>query len=121
MVKLHNSDMPIDEEFIRKRVDSKDVEDSILLEILSANPITNTLAYVREIKDGSVKRELATLATTIKKVAIEDEVTANEALDTVQGELYKISTDSATSELKDMNLITGDTLSSYKKNERVRK
>ena len=47
--------MPIDEEFIRKRLDSKDVDDSILLEILSTNPITNTLAYVREIKDGAVK------------------------------------------------------------------
>ncbi|WP_044416866.1 replicative DNA helicase [Halarcobacter anaerophilus] len=115
MVKLHNSDMPIDEEFIRKRVDSKDVDDSILLEILSANPITNTLAYAREIKDGAVKRELATLATTIKKVAIEDEVTANDALDVVQGELYKISTDSATSELKDMEIVTNDTLSYIKK------
>lgn len=111
MVNLHNDDMPIDEEFIRKRINAKDVDDSILIEILSANPITNTLAYVREIKDGSVKRELATLATTIKKVALEEEVSGNEALDTVQGELYKISTDSATSELKDMQEITGDTLS----------
>jgi len=111
MIQLHDDDMPIDEEFIRKRINSKDVDDSILIEILSANPITNTIAYVREIKDGSVKRELATLATTIKKVAIEEEVSGNEALDTVQGELYKISTDSATSELKDMQEITGDTLS----------
>lgn len=111
MIKLHEDDMPIDEEFIRKRINSKDVDDSILIEILSANPITNTLAYVREIKDGSVKRELATLATTIKKVALEEEVSGNDALDTVQGELYKISTDSATSELKDMTEITGDTLS----------
>ena len=111
MIKLHEDDMPIDEEFIRKRINSKDVDDSILIEILSANPITNTLAYVREIKDGSVKRELATLATTIKKVALEEEVSGNDALDTVQGELYKISTDSATSELKDMTEITSDTLS----------
>ncbi|MFA9373572.1 replicative DNA helicase [Poseidonibacter sp.] len=111
MVKLHDDGMPIDEEFIKKRVDSKDVDDSILIEILSANPITNTLAYVREIKDGSVKRELATLATTIKKVTLEEEVSGNDALDTIQGELYKISTDSATSELKDMNLITSDTIS----------
>ena len=115
MVKLHLDQMPIDEEFIRKRVDSKDVDDSILLEILSANPITNTLAYVKEIKDGSVKRELATLATTIKKVSLEDEVSANDALDVVQGELYKISTDSATTELKHMETITGDTLSYIKK------
>lgn len=119
MVKLHNDDMPIDEEFIRKRVDSKDVDDSILLEILSANPITNTLAYVREIKDGSVKRELATLATTIKKVAIEEEMSANEALDTIQGELYKISTDSATSELKDMQVVTRDTLEYIEKMKKM--
>ena len=67
---------------------------------MSANPITNTeSAYVKEIK-MFCKRELATLATTIKKVAIEDEISANEALDTIQGELYKISTNSATSELK---------------------
>jgi replicative DNA helicase len=111
MVKLHQDDMPIDEEFIRKRINAKEVDDSILLEILSANPITNTLAYVREIKDGAVKRELATLATTIKKVAIEEEVSANEALDIIQGELYKISTNSATSELKDMHTVTHDTLS----------
>ena len=119
MVKLHNDAMPIDEEFIRRRLDSKDVDDSILLEILSANPITNTLAYVREIKDGSIKRELATLATTIKKVAIEEEMSANEALDTIQGELYKISTDSATSELKDMQVITHDTLSYIEKMKKM--
>ncbi len=115
MIKLHEEDMPIDEEFIRKRLDQKEVDDSILIEILSANPITNTIAYVREIKDGSIKRELSTLATTIKKVAIEEEIPANDALDTIQGELYKISTDSATSELKDMEHITSDTLSYIKR------
>lgn len=115
IVKLHSEDMPIDEDFVRNRVDKKDVNDGVLLEILSANPITNTAAYVKEIKDASVKRELATLATTIKKVAIEDEISANEALDTIQGELYKISTNSATSELKDMQTVTSDTLAYIEK------
>ena len=115
MEKLHNDDMPIDEEFIRRRVNQKEVDDNILIEILSANPITNTLAYVKEIKDGSVKRELATLATTIKKVAIEDDIAAAEAVDTVQNELYKITTDSASSELKDIHEITDDTLSYIKR------
>lgn len=115
MEKLHNEDMPIDEEFIRRRVNSKDVDDDILIEILSANPITNTLAYTREIKDASVKRELATLATTIKKVAIEDDIAATEAVDTVQNALYKITTDSASTELKDIHVITDDTLSYIKR------
>ncbi len=115
MSNLYSDDMPVDEDFIRKKISTKDVDDSILIEILSANPITNTIAYVKEIKDGSVKRELASLATTIKKVSIEEDIPANEALDTIQGALYKISTDSATSELKDMQEITGDTLSYIKK------
>lgn len=119
IVKLHSEDMPIDEDFVRNRVDKKEVNDGVLLEILSANPITNTAAYVKEIKDASVKRELATLATTIKKVAIEDEISANEALDTIQGELYKISTNSATSELKDMKTVTSDTLAYIEKMKKL--
>jgi len=115
METLHSHDLPIDEEFIRKRVNSKDVDDSILIEILSANPITNTMAYVSEIKDGSIKRELATLATTIKKVALEDEIPATQAVDTVQNELYKITTDSASSELKNMETISTETLDYIKR------
>ncbi|MCJ8325895.1 MAG: replicative DNA helicase [Campylobacterales bacterium] len=119
MEQLHTADMPIDEEFIRKRIDAKDVDDSILIEILSANPITNTIAYVREIKDGSIKRELATLATTIKQVALEDDLPAIDAVDRIQNELYKITTDSASSELKDMDEITGETLDYIKRMKKL--
>lgn len=72
MAKLHSEDMPIDEEFIRTRVSQKDVSDSVLIEILSANPISNVMAYSNEIKQGSTKRELAHLATEIKKLTLED-------------------------------------------------
>jgi replicative DNA helicase len=115
MTQLHTADLPIDEEFIKKRVDKKEVDDEILIEILSSNPITNTMAYVGEIKDGSVKRELTSLATTIKKVAIEDDIPAVDAVDTVQNALYKITTDSSSSELKNMENITVDTLEHIKK------
>lgn len=110
MEQLNYADLPIDEEFIRKRLDSKEVDDSIIVEILSANAITNTLAYAKEIKDASVKRELISLASDIKKVTIEDELPSTEAVDYVQNALYKITTDSASSELKDIYTITQDTL-----------
>src|SRR5574344_1916323 len=119
IVKLHSEDMPIDEDFVRNRVDKKDVNDGVLLEILRANPITTTAAYVSEIQDASVRREVARLAASIKKVAIEDEISANEALDTIQGELYKISTNSATSELKDMQTVTSDTLAYIEKMKKL--
>jgi len=110
MEKLNQDDLPIDEEFIRKRLDSKELDDSILVEILSANAITNTVAYAKEIKGSSVKRELISLASEIKKVTIEDDLPATEAVDYVQNALYKITTDSASSELKDIFQITTDTL-----------
>ena len=115
MEKLNQKDLPIDEEFIKKRVDNKEVDESIIIEILSSNPTPNIMAYVKEIKDGSVKRELSTLATDIHKVTVEEELPAPEAVDYVQNKLYKITTDSASSELKDMQTITYDTLEHIKK------
>ena len=73
------------------------------------------MAYVKEIKDGAVKRELATLATDIHKVTVEEELPAPEAVDFVQNKLYKITTDSASTELKDMKTVTYDTLEHIKK------
>ena len=109
MEALNHADMPIDEDFIRKRVDSKEVSDSVLIEILSANPISNTMSYVKEIKDGAVKRELATLATEIKKLTVEDNITALEAVDQVQNKLYSITMDSASSDLKNMQTVIENT------------
>jgi replicative DNA helicase len=109
MEKLNYDDLPIDEEFIKKRVDNKEVDESIIIEILSSNPTPNIMAYVKEIKDGAIKRELSTLATDIYKVTVEEELSAPEAVDFVQNKLYKITTDSANGELKDMETITRDT------------
>jgi len=115
MAKLNSEDIPIDEDFIRKRLDPKEVSDSVLVEILSANPIANIMSYVKEIKDSAVKRELATLATHIKKLTSEEAMSAQEAVDRVQNELYTISTDSASSELKDMKSIIQATKEHMKK------
>ena len=114
MLVLHNEGMPIDEDFIKKRVDSKIVSDSVLIEILSANPISNTLAYVKEIKDGAVKRELVSLATTIKKVTIEDDINAIQAIDRIQNELYQITIQS-NDDLKNMDTVLDNTMEFIKK------
>lgn len=51
MLSLLQKDQPIDEEFIKKELQRiKKFDEQIMLEILSANPISNTKAYVNEIK-----------------------------------------------------------------------
>ena len=48
-------------------------------------------------------------------MAIEDELPATEAVDTVQNALYKITTDSASNEVKDIETISGETLDYIKR------
>ncbi len=90
MTDLHRDDYPVDEEFVRKRLISKDVEDHVLIDILAANPITNTMAYVNEIKDGSTKRKLASLATSIKNFTQDENKNGLDALDQVKDKLHDI-------------------------------
>ncbi|WP_151950337.1 DnaB-like helicase C-terminal domain-containing protein [Aliarcobacter butzleri] len=100
MTQLYNEEMPIDEQFIRQRISSKEVDDSILIEILSCNPISNSKAYAIQIKDYSVKRELLTLATTIKKVVYEDNISTETAIETIDDEFTRINLINSSSSYK---------------------
>ena len=69
MTLLNKEFMPIDEEFIRRKVNSKEVDDSVLLEVLSANPISNVEAYLKEIKDYSINGNKINLEEEKKNIS----------------------------------------------------
>jgi len=111
MMTLFQKDEPIDEEFIKKElIKIKKFDESVMLEILSANPISNTKAYVAEIKDKSLKRHLLTLTTEIKRVTVEEELPSAEVVDIVEKKLYEITQDNQTSDFKDSPKMTYDTM-----------
>ncbi|QSZ40897.1 replicative DNA helicase [Sulfurimonas aquatica] len=111
MLLLLQKDQPIDEEFIKKElIKIKKFDEQVLLEILSANPISNTKAYVDEIKDKSLKRHLLTLTTEIKRVTVEEELPSAEVIDIVEKKLYEITQDNQTSDFKDSPKMTFDTM-----------
>lgn len=111
MLTLLQKDQPIDEEFIKKElIKIKKFDEQVLLEILSANPISNTQAYVNEIKDKSLKRHLLTLTTEIKRVTVEEELPSAEVVDIVEKKLYEITQDNQTSDFKDSPTMTFDTM-----------
>ena len=111
MLLLLQKDQPIDEEFIKKElVKIKKFDEQVMLEILSANPISNTKAYVDEIKDKSLKRHLLTLTTEIKRVTVEEELPSAEVVDIVEKKLYEITQDNQTSDFKDAPKMTYDTM-----------
>jgi len=111
MLTLFQKDEPIDEEFIKKElVKIKKFDEQVLLEILSANPISNTSAYIKEIKDKSLKRHLLTLTTEIKRVTVEEELPSADVVDIVEKKLYEITQDNQTSDFKDSPTMTYDTM-----------
>lgn len=95
MQTLENDELPIDEEFLRKMISTKDVDDSILIEIMTANPITNIKAYIEEVKEGSKLRKLASIATLIKKGAIEDKSKSEIIISDIRAELNILDSDSS--------------------------
>ena len=108
---LTRAGAPIDEEFIKKELSSrKKFDESVMLEILSSNPISNTNAYVKEIKDKSLKRHLLTLTTEIKRVTFEEELSSEAIADLVQKKLYEITLDTQAKDFKDAPTVTEDTM-----------
>jgi len=108
---LVHRDEPIDEEFIKKELSQKKkFDEAVMLDILSANPISNTTAYVNELKDKALKRHLLTLTTEIKRVTLEEELPSSDVIDMVEKKLYEITQDSQTSDFRDADEMTLKTM-----------
>jgi replicative DNA helicase len=107
MEELSREEKPIDEEFLRSKLMNMGKFDEVaMLDLLSANPISNTAAYLTEIKAKSSKRALATLATEIKKVTIEDDLPVEEVMNLVEKKLYEITQNNTNEDFRDSKDIT---------------
>lgn len=96
---LNDELMPIDEEFIKKKI-GKQLDDSVLLEILSANPITNVEAYVKEIKEAATKRKIQSLLHDIKKQIDDENISSAKILSEFDDRLKYLSKTSVDNFLK---------------------
>ena len=99
---LERENQPIDEEFLKKKLLQSDkYNEDIFIEIISSNPLSNSSAYIDEIKEKAIKRELIKLTSDIKDVAIDQDLPSDDVLDIIQKKLYDISMDSTTKEFRD--------------------
>ncbi len=119
METLHSEDLPIDEEFIKKKIDDSEFDETALLDIISTYPLSNTKAYVDEILELHTKRELVTLTTEIRKVTIEEDMPSEEAVDLIQQKLYQITSESTSKDFRDGEDITAATLAQIHRNKEI--
>ncbi|MBL3519496.1 AAA family ATPase [Arcobacter lanthieri] len=66
MLNLHSEDMPIDEDYIIKK-SKKPINQNVLMQIISATPVTDVYKYVKSIKDDSLRRQIQNLSLELKK------------------------------------------------------
>ena len=92
MLELHNEELPIDIDFVKKRL-PKEFNENVLIDIMSANPITNTSAYCHEIKENSKLRKLQNLTLVINK-EINNESKSDDVIYNLQKEIENIENDS---------------------------
>ncbi len=118
MEKLSNSDTPIDEEFIRKTLEKEKLfNEEAMLDILATNPLSNTTAYLAEIRDLYLKRELIRMTTEIKQVIYEEHLDAPEALDRVQKRLFEVGVDTSNKQFRESEEIVHATLAQIAANK----
>jgi len=111
MLELERDQKPIDEEFLKKELEKKKrFDEDSFFEILGSAPLSNISAYLDELKDKSIKRELIKLTTEIKDVAVEQDLPSEDVLDIVQKKLYEISLDATTKEFRDAPEMTKSTI-----------
>lgn len=81
-VELYKHEKPITEEFIISDLQkNQNYDETAILDILSASPITDIQAYKKELIALKQKRDLISLGTTVKKQIIEDGASAMEVCD----------------------------------------
>jgi len=111
MEECERDDLPIDEEFVKKKLNQEErFDEDAMLEILSTNPLPAVKAYIEEIREKSIKRELVKLTGDIREVAVEKDLPSSEVVDLVQQKLYQITADSSNKEFRDSPEMTSATL-----------
>jgi replicative DNA helicase len=115
MLECEKTDLPIDEEFLKKILSQNNAfNEQAMLDILSTNWIPNIGAYVQEIKEKSIKRQLVALSGDINDITVEKDLPAREAVDAVQQKLYQITQESGEKEFREAAEMTHATIEHIK-------
>lgn len=86
MLTLNKQDLPIDEEFLKKKFPK--IDECVMLDILAANPISNILAYAKELKTDAINRQMAIVGSKVVHgdlAAIDELINLQDRLNTIDG------------------------------------
>lgn len=108
MKELYRLDLPITGEFIRKKV-SLNIDDD-MSEIFATAPIADIEAYIKEIKDLSLKRKLHHLSNLIREKSLDKDLPSSEIINEIEGEIFRLQGSSQSKEFRKFDDVTSSML-----------
>jgi replicative DNA helicase len=118
MIALSNERLPIDDQFIRKKLANEQPPiDDTLMEIIATSPLPSTIPYMNELTELAIKREMIALSGDIRRTIFDDQLDAAEAIDYVQKRLFEIGTDSGGKEFRNAEEIAVSTMRQIEANK----
>jgi replicative DNA helicase len=105
MNELNKKDLPIDEEFLRNNINHTHIDNAII-EILSANAISNHIAYCEELKEFSKKRKINLLFTEIKNILNENSTNSEDIINKINLELENIDLSNKTKDISTKEILS---------------
>ncbi len=107
---LENSDIPIDEEFLAKKLKKENkFDENALLEVLSTSPIPNSSVYAEELHDRFLKREFVALCQKIND-AISSDYDNDEIFNLIDKNIFQISNKHQSGEIYDSRKLAENAL-----------
>ncbi len=107
---LENTDMPIDEEFLTKKLKKENkFDEQVMLEILSTSPVPNSSVYAEELHDRFLKREFVVLCQKIND-AITSDYNNDEIFNMIDENIFKISNKHKSKEIYDSHKLVENAL-----------
>ncbi|PAF52117.1 replicative DNA helicase [Helicobacter sp. 13S00477-4] len=107
---LFKQGLPLDEGFIRTKLPESKISNEEFLYILSTNPIANIEAYVKELKNASIKREFHALANSLREKSLDISASSEEILDEIERQIYILSVKNIQSDFRDSLQIISSTI-----------
>lgn len=101
---LYKEELPIDEEFIKKKLTSQNEIETIFIEVLSASPTPNVMKYIDEIIEESKKRDISKISLNIHKY-IELDHSSDDILQSIGKTIDKIDSNSIDNTMQSTEII----------------
>ncbi|HEB9354421.1 TPA: replicative DNA helicase [Campylobacter coli] len=106
-----NTGEPISISFLKKH---KKIDEQILTEIIATPSIIDLPAYVNELREKSIKRQLLSFAHLLP-TRINDNRAVSEISDEIGKEIFNITNRVNTNDIKDIELVLSELLEEFKK------